>query len=365
MHSDMHLGLQRFYSTIKCRFYWDRMYTDIHDFVVSCIDCQIYKPNTHPLRNPVGKLPIAQPLTRFNVDVHGPYCESNGFKYILAFICTTSGWVELIPSATADAQVVVQAIHDHIICCYGLCRSLSLAPDCGSAFISKLTKLYCETFGIKQLFSSPYNPRANSCVEALGGSINSTLRLLCESQSDWSRHVQSIAYTLRASASSNITLSPFEVIYGRKMELAVDHIFTETLIGDLDKNMKEVSQRPKVLHQIAMENASESGDRHRERMNKNAQLPPYKLGDKVLLIDKTMKRGECQALKAKFKGPYEIIQTCPGQAYTLQHCETKAEIKRPVHVNRIRPLPERVNTPKRNEHTCLRRVLSSPQAAVI
>jgi len=129
MHSDMHLGLQRFYSTIKCRFYWDRMYTDIHDFVVSCIDCQIYKPNTHPLRNPVGKLPIAQPLTRFNVDVHGPYCESNGFKYILAFICTTSGWVELIPSATADAQVVVQAIHDHIICRYGLCRSLTLASD--------------------------------------------------------------------------------------------------------------------------------------------------------------------------------------------------------------------------------------------
>jgi len=171
MCSDTHLGFQRLYSRIRCRFHWDRMYMKIHDFVVSCIDCQLCKPDNHPLKNPVDKLPIAQPLTRYNVDIHGPYRESNGYKYILAFICITSGWVELIPFATTNAEVVVQAIHDHIICRYALCLSLTLFSDCSTAFISKLTKLYCETFGIKRSFTSPYNPRAYSRIEALGGSI--------------------------------------------------------------------------------------------------------------------------------------------------------------------------------------------------
>jgi hypothetical protein len=96
-----------------------------------------------------------------------------------------------------------------------------------------------------------------------------------------------------------------------------------------------------------MENALESGDRHRDKMNKKAELPSYKIGDKVLLFDKTTKKGQCQALTIKFKGPYEIIQICPGYAYKLQHYETRAEIKRPIHVNRIRPL----QCSKRNEQT--------------
>ena len=341
-----HLGFDRGYSTIKCRFYWDRMYTDLHEHITSCFDCQRCKPNTHPLHNPVGKLPIAQPLTHWSMDLHGPYCESNGYKYILALICTTSGWVELIPTSNTSAEIVVQAIHDHIICRYGLCRSLTLQTDCGSAFASKLTKLYCDTFGIKQTFSSPYNPRANSRVESVGGSINSALRLLCDSQSNWSKHLQSVAYSLRASASSNVGFSPFECIFGKRMEIACDHMLPESTIGDLDKNTAEVSQRLKVLHQVAIQNANESSDRCRERINKNAKLPSYKIGDKVLLYDNTLKKGQCQALKIKFKGPYEITQICPGYAYKLLHCETRAEVKRPVHANRLRPLHVRVIKPQ-------------------
>ena len=342
-----HLGFNRLYDTIKSRFYWDKMYTEIHDFVTTCFECQRCKPNTHPLRNPVGKLDLALPLTRWNLDIHGKYCVSDGKKYVLAFICTTSGWAELIPVENTSAEVVVQAIHDHIICRYGLCRGLTIHSDCGSAFISKLTKLYCDKFGITQSFSSPYNARANSRVESLGNSINSALRLLCESQSDWSKHLQSVAYSLRASASSNIILSPFETIFARKMEIPCDLILPEVSIGDLKAHVRDVGERLKVLGQIALQNAIESGDRSREQKNKDAQLPPYKVGDRVLLNDTTIKKGQCRKLHAQWKGPYCIIAMLPGQSFKLQHCISGDEIKRPVFVNRIRPLKERINDSQR------------------
>ena len=342
-----HIGFDRLYQTIKSRFYWENMYSQIHDFVTSCFECQRCKSNTHPLRNPVGKLPISAPLSTWNMDIHGKYCTSDGKKYILAFICTTSGWVELSPVENTSAEVVVQAIHDHIICRYGLCRGLTIRSDCGSAFISKLTKLYCDKFGITQSFSSPYNARANSRVESLGNSINSTLRLLCESQADWSKHLQSVAYSLRASASSNILLSPYEIIFSKKMEIPCDLILPEVPIGELQTHVRDVGERLKVLGQLAVQNALESGDRSREQKNKDVQLPPYKVGDRVLLNDTTVKKGQCRKLNPIWKGPYRIIATLPGKSYKLQHCISGDEIKRPIFVNRIRPLKESVDDPQR------------------
>ena len=158
-----HLGVDRLYSTVKCRYYWPGQYKYLHDYVITCLDCQRCKRPIHRGKTPVGELPITNPCTRFNVDIHGSYpLSGDGYRFVLAFICCTSGWPELIAVRDTSAEAVVQAIHDHIVCRYGLCRSLTLQSDCGSAFISKLTKLYCQMFGVKQSFSSPYRPQANS-----------------------------------------------------------------------------------------------------------------------------------------------------------------------------------------------------------
>jgi hypothetical protein len=78
-------------------------------------------------------------------------------------------------------------------------------------------------------------------------------------------------------------------------------------------------------------------------MNQYAQLPPYQIGDRVLLFDNTVKKGQCRSLSVKYKGPYEIIQILPGYAYKLRHCETNVVIQRPVHANRIKPLRQQVS----------------------
>jgi len=330
------------------------MHQFLSEFVRTCLECQQCKRPIHPIKPPVGTIPVAAPCTRWNLDFHGSYpTDSQGKKFILTFICCTSGWPELIATSDTSAGSVVQAIHDHIVCRYGLCRSLAIKTDCGSAFISQLTKLYCQTFAVKQTFSSPYTPQSNVRVESFADIIHKSLRLVCEDHRDWSKHLQSVAWAYRASATTNLILAPFEVVFGRKMEMAIDHSMgiPEQVVGSPEMYASEIGPKLKILHQVAVQNAIESGDRHRASVNKNATLPNLTVGSKILLYDSTTKTGESSKLKVRYSEPYTVTEIRPGYKYMLQHVHTGKNIKRPVHISRMRPLYERCNdTPVNTEN---------------
>jgi hypothetical protein len=142
LHYPMHIGFDRLYSTVRSRFYWPGMYVFLHQYITSCLDCQRCKRWVHQGKTPVGANLISTPLTRWNVDFHGPYPMSEGKKYILVFICCTSGWPEVVATADTSAETVVRELFNCIISRYGVCRGITLQSDNGSGFIAKLTKLY-------------------------------------------------------------------------------------------------------------------------------------------------------------------------------------------------------------------------------
>jgi len=86
--------------------------------------------------------------------------------------------------ATMDikAETVVDAIYENIIRRFRIPRGLVLQSDNGSGFIAELTKLFCARFGIRQYFTIPYNPQANTRVESWADTIHKSLRILCQKQ---------------------------------------------------------------------------------------------------------------------------------------------------------------------------------------
>jgi hypothetical protein len=92
-----------------------------------------------------------------------------------------------------------------------------------------------------------------------------------------------------------------------------------------------------------MDNAAASAGRHRLRHDEGAISPEYAVGDKVLLHNVTLKRGESIKLKRRYTGPFIITECKPGFNYKLQHIETGRDLKRAVHADRLRPLKEMPN----------------------
>lgn len=188
-------------------------------------------------------------------------------------------------------------------------------------------------------------------MESYADIIHKSLRLVCKDQADWSKHIQSIAYSYRASATTNVMLSPFEIVFGKRMELPIDVSMgaPEILPNGPEAYYTEVGPKLEILHQIAQQNATDSATRQRHRVNQGAKLPTYKPGDKVLLYNPVTKTGENPKLKVRYE-PYLIKETRPGYTYRLQNLKSGIDLKRAVHARRLRPLMERDNEPTVTQH---------------
>jgi hypothetical protein len=340
-----HLGFDRMYATARARYYWPGMYVFLRDHVLTCLECQQAKRPINQGQTPIVSLPVPPPATRWHMDFHGPLPTSQGKKYILVLIDSTSMWPELIPVEDTSAETVVRALFDNVVARHGVPHGLSVLTDNGSAFISKLAKLTCQTFGIRQYFTTPYHPQTNSRAEEIAATIHDSLKIICNQQTDWALHLQAVAMAYRASATTNTGISPYEVMFGRPMRLAIDWSIStpELTTPSAVQYAREIGPKLEVLHQIAMTNAESSAARHRQVRNEEAKPPPYAAGDKVLLRDTRVKKGETVKLKRPYTGPFIITECRPGFNYRLQELKTGRDLKRAVHADRLRPLKEMQN----------------------
>jgi hypothetical protein len=192
---------------------------------------------------------------------------------------SASQWPELIASDNLEAKTIFEALFNNFASRFGLPRSISVVSDNGSGFTSALAETFAKTYGIKQYVTSPYHKEANSHAEHFGETIHKSLKILCEQQVDWSKHLQAVAMYYRYAPTTNLGLSQFETIYGRTM-IKILHwnlIANEPPVLGPQQYAYEIRPKLAVLHQIALANARDSAQRHRDRINQNATLPTYKV----------------------------------------------------------------------------------------
>ena len=328
-----HVGFDRLYSTARLRYYFPGMYTFLHDHVRTCMKCQTAKRPIHPGQAPVGALPVVPPGARWIADFHGPFRESNNRKFTMTIIDSASLWPELIAVPDVSAETVVQTLFDSVISRYGWPKEIALQTDNGSGFVARLTSLFCKTFNIKQHFSTAYHPQSQSKVEAFADTIHKSLRVLCAKQSDWSKHLSAVAMSYRASATTSLG-------FGRPFKFAIDQSLStpEALASNPEAYATEIKPKLDILSQLAMQNARESADKHRERANKNASEPAYEIGDKVLLYNPVTRKNESAKLTVRYTGPFLITDVDERRNYSLQLLSTGKDLRRPVHVSRLRLL---------------------------
>jgi hypothetical protein len=282
--------------------------------------------------------------------------ESDGKRFILVIVDSASQWLELIATDNLEAKTICEALFNNVVSRFGLPRSISVVSDNGSGFTSALAETFAKTYGIIQYFISPYHKQANNRAEHFGETIHKSLKILCEQQADWSKHLQAVAMYYRYAPTTNLGLSPFEIIYGRTMiqNLEWDLVANEPPVLGPQQYAYEIRPKLAVLHQIALANARDSAQRYRDRANQNATIPAYKVGDKVLLSNPAVRVGDSAKLTALFRGPFSIKEIKPGYNYVLTDLTTGKSLPRCVHAERLRIFRERDNEARKDEtEVCL------------
>ena len=102
---------------------------------------------------------------------------------------------------------------------------------------------------------------ANGVVEKFNQSITTALRLYCTDQDKWTDQIYPLLYAYRATtASKTIKASPFECLYGRKMQLPIDVslLETESYHADTQKYIQDLIPRLALTGRVINENTRES-----------------------------------------------------------------------------------------------------------
>ena len=155
---------------------------------------------------PLGDMPvIEEPFHRVAIDLIGPIIpvSERGNRYILT---VAEAPLEIYSRVGFPSEVL---------------------SDRGSQFAADRIKEVCRLISVKQLFTTPYNPKCNGLCERMNGVLKSMLKKMCQERpKDWDRYLSAVLFAYREVPQASTGFSPFELLYGRTVRGPM-HIFKD------------------------------------------------------------------------------------------------------------------------------------------
>ena len=158
-----HQGSARTFNLLKLKFWWKGMRLDVKNHINSCNTCSKNLPNTahHPkMHLEIPKVPFACTA----IDTIGKLpTTSSGNRYALTCIDLLTSYIIAVPIPNKAAELVVEAYLSGILSRKGV--SMVCLSDTRSELKNSQMNTVLKQLGIKHIFSNPYRPQGNSCIE--------------------------------------------------------------------------------------------------------------------------------------------------------------------------------------------------------
>ncbi|VDI07329.1 Hypothetical predicted protein [Mytilus galloprovincialis] len=327
------------------------MYSDIQQYVQTCIQCQRAKPDAHKRPTPLQPLPILDVFRRVHMDILGPFRKSpDGYSHVLLVVDSFSKYVEIFPMKNTGAKDVANIFYNQWICRYS--APDAILTDKGQNFMSNILKEVCNIFEIKKMRTSSYRPQTNSTCERNNKTIAEKLRTyIAANQLDWPDKLSSIAHAMNTSVCTESTqYTPYYMVFSRECRTPIDTVLTTpTNVGpDARLFIDGLHSNVLLAREIAKENSLEAQQKYKAQHDKNAREATFKIRDKVWMDTKTTPVGYSRKLCNKWQGPYYITEVTGKNTYKLRRCSDDVPIKGPVNANRLKQYHDPQDRPTNN-----------------
>jgi len=355
-----HFAIDRLFLTLFSLVYWKTMYEDVRMYCKSCDVCLRTKRNYNQKTTPLN--PISHPTRPFqswSLDYKDLTRRTrNGSVAILCIIDRYSNWPILIPVTSTSAEVTGKAFYEHVICAYGIPDSI--LSDRGSVFTSRFFSTLIKLMGVKHRISSSGAPRTNGLAESLVKRFSELVKLYATNDLELEDQIPLIQMCLRATNHTQIKISPFEVVFGFKMNVGQPQpsaLDIPNFPNDQHAYLEWLKYRLQDIRQAVDINQAENKETMKTGYDRRlkAEPPNWAIGDQVMLLDKRIKPGSDKVLThLKFKGPYYITDcihsdSTMGIAYRLTDVNTGKEVKSLISSDRLKKYTanERIELDKR------------------
>ena len=122
-------------------FYWSTMYKDVRNYVRSCDECQRIGNISKKYEMPLNVFLEIKLFEIWDIDIMGPFPDSNNNKCLFVAVDYVSKWVETTVTPTNDAKVIIKFIKKNIFTIFGIPRAI--VSDEGKHFCNKWFDSFC------------------------------------------------------------------------------------------------------------------------------------------------------------------------------------------------------------------------------
>lgn len=261
------------------------------------------------------------PFQRIAIDLIGPISpvSERGNRYILTIVDYATRYPEAVALPRIETERVAEALLE-VFSRVGFPKEI--LSDNGTQFRSNLMGELCRLVSVKQLFTTPYNPRCNGLCERMNGVLKGMLKKMChEKPKDWDRYLPAVLFAYREVPQASTGFSPFELLYGRTVRgpmQALKELWTET--DDTDGEVRntyqyilELRTRLEETCKIARDSLKEAQGRYKHHYDKKTKDRRFVEGQQVLILLPT-KRNK---LLLQWKGPYVVKEVISKQDYKI------------------------------------------------
>ena len=328
-HADNgHMGVQKVWQTIKEKYYWVNLFTDIVKLIEECVTCNKRKLTQQKATSLETGMP-PYPFACLSLDLSGPFRQTiSGNNYIISFVDIYSGWVEAHPIPDKSSESVVQILLNEIIPRFSC--PLSITSDNGSEFSNRIFRETLKHLNIHHKLSSPYHPETNSKVERSHRTLNDLLAKKIEDNVDtWDVHITSALWAHRTNVSETTKKSPFFLVYNRLPLLPLDNLLLPRKPYQGEEYHQQVieNMHRSFLQTVKLTRKAKLANIKRE---KNRYDVDFKVGDNVYYKNHLKK----SKLESNWITHYIIIEKNGPVSYTIRN-QLTGGTKR-AHANSLR-----------------------------
>jgi hypothetical protein len=337
-----HRGADTVLVTLRIRYFWLNMYSDVVEYCKSCNLCQMY--NYSQLHNvaPLKPIVVSRSGQTIGIDYIGPFKPSrSGNKYAVLAIDANDKFLMGAATKSCDALTTAIFVMNEVICKHGMVEVI--LSDQAKNFEADLFKHLCTLLGAHKIRSSPYHAAGNGITERVNKVIKPALaKFVAESGDDWDIYLQMTINAYNTSFHSSIGLTPFEAHFGRPAVTVADVILNNRLPAGTDpKRVNEFTvatfENAEHVRNTMLLRKEEAQKRYKSNYDKNVGYIPgrFKVNDLVKIVNFASRPGHSRAWEQKFIGPFVIKRIFSIDNDDITYELSDGHSSRVVHYNRL------------------------------